>query len=90
MVHPLSQQLHRRLSPVCVQRGHVQIIHKDHTLLPKWRPIYTLQVTNTVAVVIVTVVIVVAVAIIVVVAVAGTISVVVVVMCAQQLGVLQT
>ncbi len=43
MVHPLAQQLYRRLRTICFQGGHVQIIHKNHTLLPKRRTIDTLQ-----------------------------------------------
>ncbi len=43
VVHPLTQQLHWRLSAVRLQRRHVQVIDKDDAFLPKWRPIYSLH-----------------------------------------------
>mmetsp|Transcript_43578 Transcript_43578/g.42079 ORF Transcript_43578/g.42079 Transcript_43578/m.42079 type:complete len:230 (+) Transcript_43578:847-1536(+) len=39
VVHPLPQELDRRLSPVDFLLGHVQIVHKDHSLLAQRRPI---------------------------------------------------
>ena len=37
MVHPLPQQLNRRLSAIGLQHGHVQVINEQDEVLSYWR-----------------------------------------------------
>lgn len=36
MVHPLPQQFNRRLSTICLQHRHVQIINEEDEVFPYW------------------------------------------------------
>lgn len=43
VVHPLAQQLNRRLGKVLLPLRHIQVINKDDISLPSWRTKHTLQ-----------------------------------------------
>lgn len=47
VVHPLTKQLNRGLSPICLQHGHVQVINEKDKILPKRRSKHSLAPFHT-------------------------------------------